>query len=475
MAREGLLVARAHRSADAERPGGSEPRGRTGSTGGPGPRTVVFAVAALAGFVGALGVMGSDALWLVPLGERLSHGELPHTIPYASARSSGWHDVPAGAELVFWSLYRIFDGARGLVVAQAVAAAVGFGLLARGVLREASAGATLLVATIVLIGALPLAAVVNVSLFSLALFPALLGLVEAETRRPSRRVWLCVPLLALWGNLHGEVLVGWGLVACYLMLERARSAPLVSAAVFALATLALFANPVGLETPHYYLSVFHSAAARQQAGLWAPLGSGGFDLVLLGAAGVMIAISLATRTRVHLWEGVALVVLATATVHVARTGSWFLFLAAYPTARALRLRNPRQPLLALSAVIVAAGTVALIVSGSPGLGSSSLALAQRAARSGEPVLAEVTLGQYVVLDGGRVWVGNPIDAFRAADQRLYVEWLTGKPSGAAAMSHAAYVLVAPWSAAGTRSARDPRLERLAASAGAVLYRVRSAR
>jgi len=101
-------------------------------------------------------------------------------------------------------------------------------------------------------------------------------------------------------------------------------------------------------------------------------------------------------------------------------------------------------------------------------------IARVAARSSEPVLAEAVLGQQVALDGGRVWVDNPIDAFRPADQRLYVDWLAGKPSGASAVAHASYVLARPQSSAGRVAARDQRLVLVAAGGGGVLYRVRAA-
>jgi hypothetical protein len=428
-------------------------------------------LAALAGFCGALGVIGSDALWLVPLGDRIVHGELPHSVPYASAPSGGWHDVPAGAEVVFWSLYRAFGGLRGLVVAQAAAAAIAFALLGRGLRRESSAAATLLVAAVVLAGSLPSVVVVNASLFSVALFPLLLGLLESETRAPSGRIWLSVPVLGLWGNLHGEALAGWGLLACYLVFERGRRQPWLSAAVLGGSSVALCINPALWHTPRYYWSVFHSEVARQGAGLWAPLGSGALDLLLLTAAATLVLVAVVGGLRLHLWEAVALLGLAAATVHVARTGTWLLFLAAYPAARALRMGNPRWRLLAASAIALGVGAVSLLVKGPVDPGSDTLAL--RAARTGRPVLAEALLGQQVALAGGRVWMENPIDAFRLSDQSLYLDWLDGKASGEAALTHAAYVLVQPHSAPGELAERDPRLELVAASRGGVLYRVRA--
>ena len=43
---------------------------------------------------------------------------------------------------------------------------------------------------------------------------------------------------------------------------------------------------------------------------------------------------------------------------------------------------------------------------------------------------------------------NLIDAFRQSDQRTYLDWLAGKPSGANAVAEAAFVLVNDGSAGG---------------------------
>jgi len=429
-----------------------------------------WAVAALAALAGALGVLGSDALWLLPLGERIVHGSLPHAIPYATAPTPGWRDVPAGAQVVFWGLYHGLGGLRGLAVAQSAAAALGFGVLAASLRRQTAAGTALPICLLVLVGSLQAVLVISFSLFSLALFPVLLALLESETRAPSRRIWLSVPLLALWGNLHGEVLAGLALLACYLVFERARRSPALAVSVLAAAVVAIFANPQLWHTPHYYSGVLHSVVARRHSGLWAPLGLGALDVLLIAVVVVFLVLSVVGGIRLRPWEAVALLGLAVETVRVARTGVWLLFLLAYPAARALTVRVPRRRVLAVLTALLGAATVAVLVKGPADRGSPSLA--QVAARAGAPVLAEAILGQQVVLAGGRVWVDNPIDAFTQADQRLYVDWLAGKPSGAAAVSHAAYVLVDPESSAGRRAARDPRLLRVAANREAVLYRVR---
>jgi hypothetical protein len=43
--------------------------------------------------------------------------------------------------------------------------------------------------------------------------------------------------------------------------------------------------------------------------------------------------------------------------------------------------------------------------------------------------------------GGRVWLGNPLDAFPQEDQRLYLDWVEGRARGEAAIAHAPRVVL----------------------------------
>jgi hypothetical protein len=431
---------------------------------------VVWVAAAAAALVASIGVLGADVLWSVPLGRELVHGQLPDSIPFASAATSGWRDVPAGGEVVVWALYRAFGGDRGLVAGQVAAAALAFGALAEGLRRQAPAGAVLLVAGLVLVGALPAVAVVSVGSLSLALFPLLLLVVELDALRPGRLIWLTAPLLAFWGNLHGGVLIGWALVACYLLLAKARRSPGTALGVLAAATAALFVNPALWRTPSYYRGVLGSEPAHRGSDLWTPLGTGWPHLLLVGVALALVGLALAGRAHIRFWELVALAGLAAATVQVERTGLFFLFVAAYPAVRRLRLRGPQPRLLGAAAAGLGAGALLGLALQPPALDST--ALATRAAATGRPVLATALLAGQVAANGGRIWVGNPIDAFRRSDQGLYLAWLAGSGAGAPAVRRAAYVLAASGSAAGRVAAHDRRLVVVAADGRAVLYRVR---
>jgi hypothetical protein len=413
--------------------------------------------------------VGADALWAVPLGHELAHGRLPGSLPFATAVTSGWHDVPAGAELVLWALYRALGGDRGVVVAQAVAAATGFGALAVGLRGETRDTGVLVVSALVLIGSLPAVVVAGLPMASLALFPVLLWLLEDDARRPGARVWLAVPLLALWGNLHGGVLTGWALLVVYAFLARARRGAVGAIALLGAGTLAVCLNPALWQTPAYYSHVFGSEVARRGSDLWSPLGTGGFDVVLVVCAAVLVLLGLVRGVRMRLWEAVALAGLAVGTVHVARTGLFLLFVAAYPAARALQPRALPARLLAVAALALVLAAVAALAALSHETGSRSLA--EAAARGGGAVLATPRLGQQVALAGGRIWAGNPIDAFRRADQRLYLDWVDGRPAGAPAIGHARYVLVANGSSAARVAATDPRLRLVRRNGAAALYRI----
>ena len=415
----------------------------------------MFAVTAFAALLASLGLIGADALWLVPLGGQVAHGHLPHAILLASAPSSGWHDVPALAQLAFWAAYHALGGDRGLLALQVAAAAVGFWALARGLVREAAGGTVLAVSCVVLVGSLTAVFVVGVSLFSLALFPLLLLLLESESRSAEpAHLARGGDRRCSGGTCTGRCSPAGGCSRCYAIFDRARREPWVAAGVLAAATAALFVNPAFAGTVDYYRGVFGNEARRMGVGLWKPLELGGVDLLLIVAAG---------RPA---WTGDQPAAAAFASGRRSRSpGSSSGRSASRATGRGCSSSRPTRLRAALRLGAPSARVLRVATAGVRRRGArrssragpadpGSHSLASRAARLGAPVLASAVLGQQVQVAGGRVWVDNPIDAFRRADQRLYLLWVDGKPGGAAAIAHAGYVLVARDSAAGRLAAHD---------------------
>jgi hypothetical protein len=438
-------------------------------------RLTWLAIALGAGTCAILGSVGADARWLAALGRAIvSQGSIPAGVPYAAAPSVDWVNVPVLGELVFHALQAV-GGDRGLLLGQLVAVTVALTLLALGMRAlEAPDAASAVVLVLVLLAALPSFIIVRAQLFSLVLFCALLLLLRAESREPSRRVWFLVPLIALWANLHGAVLVGLAIVAAYLVLERARRQPAVAAGVLALCFAALTFTPALTSSGDYYLGVLRSEAAQRGEGMWAPLSiHKPFDVLFIVLALPLLVF--AVRSRPRLWELACIVVFAGLTVHAGRNSVWLLFLIAAPAARGLgtgALRDftvSRRPLV-LCAWIPAVFLVLGLVQ-TPHQHGAGQRVRSEAARlaAGKPILADGIDAEQLALDGRRVWIANPLDAFSRHDQRLYLDWLEASPAGDALLRGATTVVVARGSKPQQRLERDRSFRRAALDADAAIY------
>jgi hypothetical protein len=436
-----------------------------------------LAAAAGSALCAAVAVVGADARWLAALGGAIAHARrIPSSVPYAAAPSHDWVNVPALGELVFHVLWSV-GGERGLILAQAVAVAVTFTLLVRD-MRASGApdGASALVLVALPFGAIASLFVVRAQLFSLPLFALTVFLLRSESRAGSSRIWLLVPLVALWSNLHGGVLIGLAVAAVYLVLERARRQPWTAIGVLAASCAALFITPGLARTADYYNGVLHSEPAASGFGLWASLSlRNPLDLVFLALA--IPLVWFAVRSRPKLWELVCVVLLAVATVHVSRNSIWLLLFVAAPAAAgagATRVRSARGadglvgifawsvPVLLLFAALTR--TPVQTVAG-PHLRAQAARLA-----AGRPILADDEDAEALALDGRRVWIANPIDAFDERAQDAYLSWLRGAPRGDALLRRQDVVLVQSGSAAQRRVAHMRGFREVGRDSAAVLYR-----
>ena len=113
--------------------------------------------------------------------------------------------------------------------------------------------------------------------FAFALFVVLIWLLVADARAPSRRVWLVLPLLVLWANVHGSVVTGVLLVVAAGLtyaFERRREPLrrwLPRATLLCTAPIAcLFASPYASSLPGYYRSVLVGSGFRDYIMEWRP-------------------------------------------------------------------------------------------------------------------------------------------------------------------------------------------------------------
>ncbi len=438
-------------------------------------RLTWLAVAIGAGGCALLGSVGADARWLAALGRTiLAQGSVPAGIPYAAAPSVDWVNVPVLGELIFHAV-QVAGGERGFLIAQLVAATAALTLLALG-MRALGApdAARAVVLMLVFFAAAPSFIIVRAQLFSLVLFCAALLLLRAESRKPSRRVWLLVPLIAFWANLHGGVLVGLATAAAYLVLERARREPVAAAGVLAACCAAIFLTPALASSGRYYLGVLRSEAAQRGEGMWAPLSAHKpFDVLFIVLAIPLLVF--ACRSGLKVWELACIAALAGLTLHAGRNNVWLLCFIAAPAAHGLGKRFLRD--LAISSRTIAlcaavpATFLALGLLQTPrqyGAGERVRGEAARLA-AGKPILADGMDAEQLALDGRRVWIANPLDAFSRRDQRLYLDWLDASPAGDALLRQATAVVVARGSKPQQRLERDRSFRRAALDAKAVIY------
>ena len=207
--------------------------------------------------------------WLTFLGGReiAAHG-LPglDTLTVLS-RGRQWVDQQWLAQLASYEL----ESGLGLQATLAIFAAtiVAPFALACGLARRRGASPRS-VAIFALLAAPAALCAVRAQAFSGLLFVPFFALLAAEARRPSRRVWLALPLLALWANLHGAVLVAAALLALLGISElvsgrRARGLVLVLAP-----WPCVLASPYGLSLVGYYHSTAGNALFKKFILEWAP-------------------------------------------------------------------------------------------------------------------------------------------------------------------------------------------------------------
>jgi hypothetical protein len=389
--------------------------------------TVAATVVAITGVSAILMLIGADARWLAALGNFVAtHRAVPTGVPFAGVPTDHWPNAIVLAELLFhWLEAGLGD--RGLMLAQVLAVGIGMAVLARDALTEGASNEGAIIALLIgSAGALSSLTTVRDQLFSLALFPILVKQLRADARAPSRRIWLVLPLLVVWANLHGAAVIGLAVVLIYLALRRFSQAPGTSLAVGLTAVLAVCLTPAGIRTIDYYHGVMTNQLATRGEGLWSPLSlTAPLDVVLLIATVVLA--SRLRRIALPIWEVAVAAILAALTIHASRSGVWLLFFVIPVAARGINVqRIPDRPVLILG-IAACAGLAIAIVRG-PLATAASPTMVRRAVlmARGTPILAEPVPAEEVALAGGRVWVSDPLDAFSPRDQAVYLNWIEGR-------------------------------------------------
>jgi hypothetical protein len=314
----------------------------------------------------------SDTWLALVAGRVVSTDGLPHHDTLTIwAHDKTWIDQQWLGQLLFYWTHAA-GGLRLLLFMHVMVLVLAFGLaLAFARRAGGSSRSVALVGIVALFVALP-NSVARTQSFAYVLFVVLFWLLAADSRTPSRRVLLGLPLLVLWANLHGSAVLGAGLVAVWaaarlIRLGRRGGAEAWIArgravAVAAAAFLCLLVSPYGFGVIGYYRDVLGAGAFRDLVSEWGPTTVTDQPLFFVLGVG---AVWLAARrpAALSLFEQLALIGLLFAGLGAVRNVVWFALAAAMIVPRALDAVWPlaEAPLRRRVNLALSLGALALVI------------------------------------------------------------------------------------------------------------------
>ena len=324
------------------------------------------------------GLFVTQDTWLALLSGRvISDSGLPSE-DYFTVWTHGrdWVDQQWLGQLTMYGLWSVGD--LQLLAATHILLVTGAfgGALALARRGGASTRATAAIGVLALEPTLAVSGNIRTQSFALVFFVVLLWILRADSTLATRQVFWVVPLLAVWTNVHGSVVLGAGFVgmAALASIVEAdttdrRGALQRGAVITGLSAAAVFASPYAPSLPAYYGDTLFSNDFRDYVAewkspdlsvVWAPFYAlGGLTLFLLGRR----------ASALSLFERFVLVITLAMGLMAVRNLAWFAIAAAMLLPAILSDRVPRKtdntPTRRTWPVAAAAiaGTVAAFVGG----------------------------------------------------------------------------------------------------------------
>jgi hypothetical protein len=302
-------------------------------------------------------------LALVAGREIWQHGIPHHDALAALTAGREWIDQQWLAQLGLYGLFKL----GGLALVALTYAALVSGSLAAAVVLGRRLGASALAQAWLFApcALLVLLAPVRTQPLAYPLFVAVVYLLARDSRAPSSRVFLTLPLLVLWSNVHGSATLGAALMAlrgCTLLLSAPAAARIRGAVLTLGAPLCLLVTPYGLDTATYYRATLFEHDFTRLVSEWRPVTSAAIAAIPFFVLLVATAVSLyRDRRRLTTWDLIAVAALFAAGAFALRNVVWLAFGLLLLPAIQLPGREPRRRpedmRRALTAVTCAAAAV----------------------------------------------------------------------------------------------------------------------
>jgi hypothetical protein len=203
-------------------------------------------------------LLPTDAWLALATGREIAAHGLPHTDTLAVVtRGHVWTDQQWLGQLFIYENEHLF-GLKSALVVQALVTAAAFGLCARYALRRGASPAATLVCSIAGFGVGATFFTLRPQMFSILGFAIAIVMLGEDVRKPSNKIWWVLPMLAIWANLHGVVIVGAAVVGLRAAFDVAHGAlekkirRITRGVVLGvLAAATPFATPYARELPRY--------------------------------------------------------------------------------------------------------------------------------------------------------------------------------------------------------------------------------
>jgi hypothetical protein len=283
-------------------------------------------------------------------------------------RGATWTDQQWLAQVLMYGVYSL-GGFALLSIATATFVVSAFGIAAAAA-RSLGAGARAIwVMFLPVLVAAPWAWSIRAQMLALPLYTALLWLLASQARNPTRRIWLALPLLAVWANVHGSVALGALLVMLLAAFELVRSRGGTwrrSVPLAVLAPLMILVTPYGpADVVRYYhlLLVDPPFAGRVTEWTWSdPAVDTMFFYALAAIALVVVWLG---RRRLTAFDLAVLALTFAGGVNAIRGIVWFALacMVFVPVAigRKLESKTPGEPRRGLNVAITTVLAAAVLV------------------------------------------------------------------------------------------------------------------